>query len=159
MIAPTDQHVGDRFGDSVPRRNGDEMRLIQVARDVDQVGFVKPLGFAQQRPCNGDALVARQAADQPGRRIAHRRKPLRQIGERHALDLDHQTAENVVEQRDLFLAQTPGALDEQGGHTLQRFGAALGRGARDRVDLWDQRCSRGHSGIPGTAQGAPPDKA
>ncbi len=148
MVAATDQHIGDGLGDAAARREGGEMRLAVGARDVDQIVFTQPLGFAQHRPGDRDVVVARQIANQSRWRVGDRGQPLRKAGQCKALDFDDEPGEHGVEQRDLLLGEPPGVLDKQGRHPLQRFGAPAGVAPGNGViDLGDQRGRRGHSGI------------
>ena len=81
--------------------------------------------------------------DHAERRVGDRRQPAREFGQRLGLDLLDQAADDVVEQRDVFVVESRGAVEKQAGDAAQRFGALFRRAVLD--DLFQFGKQRGGS--------------
>ena len=97
------------------------MRLALGLRDVDEIGFGKPLRLLEHGTRDRDVVVPRETAHRLDRRIAERREPARQFGARLRLDLDDQSAEHQVEQPDMIVVEPARAVEKKGGHALERL--------------------------------------
>ena len=103
-VAALDQNVGERLVEAEARRHREQMRLALVLGNVQQVAIDK-LRLLQDRTGDRDVIVFRERADDAGRRVGDRRDTPRELGQRLGLDLLDQAADDVVEQRDVFVVE------------------------------------------------------
>ena len=101
--------------------------------------LVRDIGLLKDRAGNRDVFVARQAVDDVRRRIADRRQPAAQFGERRAVGLLDQPADDVVENGDVLVGKRFRTIDEQIGHAPQHGQMLRARRAlQRRIELRDQ---------------------
>ena len=123
------------------------MRLALGLGDIFEIGIGDPR-LLEHRPGNGNVVVLGERRHHAVRRIGHRRKPARQLGQRFGLDLLDQGADDVVEQRDVFVAVAARAVEKETGDATQRLGP-LFRGAvlDDLFQFGKQRGGNAHCEI------------
>ena len=121
------------------------MLLALPAGVLHQARIIEPLGLLEHRARDIDLVVESQCPDDPRRRVADRCEADREQRPRRHLDLDRQTDENVVEQRDLLLAALRRADDEEVGNVPHDLATTAERAARHGVlDFAHELGGRGH---------------
>ena len=89
------------------------MRLALGLGDILEIRVVDT-GLLEHRAGDGDIVVLGQRGHHAVRRVRHRRDPPRQFGQRLDLDLLDQAADDVVEQRDVFIIEVGRAVQKTG---------------------------------------------
>ena len=120
-FAALDDHVGDRFGQIVPRRDREQMILSLDAGDLDQRFGAEAVGVGQHVAGDRNLVVPCQILDDFERRVIERRQPLAQLGPGPRFDARDQEAQHVVEDLDLVVAETLSIIEEEIGDLTQGF--------------------------------------
>ncbi len=120
-FAAPDDHIGDCFGQIIPRRDCEQMVLSLDAGDLDQRLGAEPAGMGQHVAGDRDLVVPRQILDDLERCVVERRQPLAELGPGPRLDARDQQAQHVVEDLDLVVAETFAIVEEKVGDLSQGF--------------------------------------
>ena len=80
------------------------MRLALGLGDIFEIRVVDT-GLLEHRAGDGDIVVLGQRGHHAMRRVRHRRDPPREFRQRLDLDFLDQAADDVVEQRDVFIIE------------------------------------------------------
>src|ERR1700675_2115474 len=98
------------------------MLLAFGLRDFNQILLAETRGFRQHRPGDADLVIARQTADDGGRRLRNRRKlnahfsksdPGADVGDRPYLDRLDEPLENIAEELNFLAGDAAGGRDKQ----------------------------------------------
>ena len=124
--------VGQRLAEIVARRQSEEMRLALGLGDADQLG-IGNTRLLEHRLGDGHIVAAGEPGDDTDRRIGNRGEPAREFRQRLGLDFLDQIADDVVEDGDMLVVESGGAVEKQAGDAAQGFRPLLGRAVLDDI--------------------------
>jgi hypothetical protein len=119
VIAPLDQHIGDRLAQLQTLGDGEKMLLALGRGVLDQVAVAEPLRMNENRLGHFDVVIEGERADQLWRRALDAGQLFRQPYARLHFDIRREFLQNIIEQRDLVAGIAARAGRKQIGNPLQ----------------------------------------